>query len=1068
MKKRSIAFLLVFTMVLSLVFSVVPQRSVKAAGTTFTLSQADFDAAYAAMKSGSTKPTAKQILCTQDSYYDPVFRFTGDATYVLDGDVNFYPEDSGYSKKLVIDKNITLNLNGHRMDANLEVPGAVTLTVTGSGILNSAADYEHYIASFNVTGNANLVLDGNFTCGGVIVKGGAKVTVNGPTFDSSMYMEGQQGGTRPSLYIKSGVFKYGFTVVRGDLTVDNVTANSRVSIGSSSTAVINNGTFSGVVVRPTVFEDDWDYTSVLGENPGQVTINGGTFNQERYSTWGRDGSWFDALTYGGDLVNPTLTLNGGFFSGYNNGSSIVGGNGAICVYGASSAADYEKLLGTGMRFYPSVETEVVSRNFPPETQINALLSQQELCVMPINAVSGPTIIEGNSLPTFAGRTMSNTAEAYEKAMANSTRDYYEIAPSLTSPYSGGKMNAQSHQAMTDMTNFYRWQSGVKPLSGVSTHSDELQAGALVRNFSMSHWPEDNDRPADFPKDLWDFGAAADHTCLSWGCGPAGSIINWVYDGGGSSAGQGGWSFVGHRATIVGPWVDNLQFGFVDGCAILAVTSNTENGFNEGFSACPGPGYMPKELLGPGSAGWTVYFDQKTIKNSKPNQVQVQVTNLNNGTSYTCTTEAGNLQSFESGLTFMNPSDRDYGDYQVEITGIYDGRLNEAILRYTVHFFSYYDYKAGSIDTSAVDDGVGNDTSVVTPGGNSTVGQVGSDDVPDVLYKTHIQTYGNETVWRANGAMSGTSGESKRLEGIYIQTTGDPELGIQYTTHCQTYGWLPWSSNGEMSGTSGESKRLEAIMIRLTGAHADLYDVYYRVHAQSYGWLGWAKNGAPAGTAGQSKRLEGIQILIVPKNSAIDANVGGISSVRPEPYLSAGGSQPVVGGADTDANNPQIPNADKTTIMYQTHVQTYGWQGWRTNGIMSGTSGESKRLEGIRIKLSNKSYSGGVQYITHVQTYGWQGDVTNPATWKRNGEMAGTSGESKRLESIQINLYGEMADHYDIYYRVHAQTFGWLGWASNGAPAGTAGYSKRLEGIEIVLVEKGGAAPGSTENAFVSK
>ena len=34
-------------------------------------------------------------------------------------------------------------------------------------------------------------------------------------------------------------------------------------------------------------------------------------------------------------------------------------------------------------------------------------------------------------------------------------------------------------------------------------------------------------------------------------------------------------------------------------------------------------------------------------------------------------------------------------------------------------------------------------------------------------------------------------------------------------------------------------------------------------------------------------------------------------------------------------------------------------------------------------------------------------------------MSGTSGESKRLEGIEIRLTGEMADHFDIYYMVHA-------------------------------------------------
>lgn len=148
-----------------------------------------------------------------------------------------------------------------------------------------------------------------------------------------------------------------------------------------------------------------------------------------------------------------------------------------------------------------------------------------------------------------------------------------------------------------------------------------------------------------------------------------------------------------------------------------------------------------------------------------------------------------------------------------------------------------------------------------------------------------------------------------------------------------------------------------------------------------------------------------------------------------------------------------------SVVYQTHVQTIGWQGWKKDGEMSGTSGQSKRLEGINIKLEN--LNGNVEYQTHVQSIGWQ-------SWKSNGAMAGTSGQSKRLEAIKIKLSGEAANQYDIYYRVHAQSYGWLDWAKNGEAAGSEGYSKRLEGIEIRLVKKGEAAPGSTSRPFVSK
>ena len=77
----------------------------------------------------------------------------------------------------------------------------------------------------------------------------------------------------------------------------------------------------------------------------------------------------------------------------------------------------------------------------------------------------------------------------------------------------------------------------------------------------------------------------------------------------------------------------------------------------------------------------------------------------------------------------------------------------------------------------------------------------------------------------------------------------------------------------------------------------------------------------------------------------------------------------------------------------------------------GTEGQAKQLEALKISLKNPPYSGGISYKTHVQDYGWLNNVSN-------GAISGTSGESKRVEAIQINLTGEMANYYDIYYRVH--------------------------------------------------
>lgn len=66
------------------------------------------------------------------------------------------------------------------------------------------------------------------------------------------------------------------------------------------------------------------------------------------------------------------------------------------------------------------------------------------------------------------------------------------------------------------------------------------------------------------------------------------------------------------------------------------------------------------------------------------------------------------------------------------------------------------------------------------------------------------------------------------------------------------------------------------------------------------------------------------------------------------------------------------------------------------------------------------------------------------------------------------MTGEAAEKYDIYYRAHIQSYGWLDWAKNGGSAGSEGLSKRMEAIEIRLVEKGGEAPGKTDRSFVKK
>ena len=134
-----------------------------------------------------------------------------------------------------------------------------------------------------------------------------------------------------------------------------------------------------------------------------------------------------------------------------------------------------------------------------------------------------------------------------------------------------------------------------------------------------------------------------------------------------------------------------------------------------------------------------------------------------------------------------------------------------------------------------------------------------------------------------------------------------------------------------------------------------------------------------------------------------------------------------------------------TVSYRTHVQDEGWQNYVQNGDMAGTSGKSLRLEAMNIKLlNNEDKNLHIKYQVHVQDEGWQ-------NWRTDGEMAGTSGRSLRLEAIRILL--DNSDDYSIMYRVHVQDEGWQDWRTDGEIAGTSGKSLRLEAIQIKIVKK---------------
>ncbi len=288
------------------------------------------------------------------------------------------------------------------------------------------------------------------------------------------------------------------------------------------------------------------------------------------------------------------------------------------------------------------------------------------------------------------------------------------------------------------------------------------------------------------------------------------------------------------------------------------------------------------------------------------------------------------------------------------------------------------------------------------------------------------------------------------------------------------GWTGEVTNGISSGVNNSTK-IQAINMTLRNADVS-GELQYATYMQSYEWQDWVSAGNTSGITDQNKRLEAIKIRLTGQladrydvyyRTYVDGD-GWLDWAKNGAAAGSSGRAKAVykiqvkivnKGADAPGDTARNYLFDDKTLTYQTHVQSYGWQSWVGAGELAGTTGQAKRLEGICIKINDQEVSGGITYQTHVQTYGWQ-------DWVSDGAMAGTSGEAKRLEAIRIALTGDLEYTYDVYYRVHAQSFGWLGWAKNGEPAGTAGYAKRLEAIQIVLVAKGDGAPGDTDTPYV--
>lgn len=138
-------------------------------------------------------------------------------------------------------------------------------------------------------------------------------------------------------------------------------------------------------------------------------------------------------------------------------------------------------------------------------------------------------------------------------------------------------------------------------------------------------------------------------------------------------------------------------------------------------------------------------------------------------------------------------------------------------------------------------------------------------------------------------------------------------------------------------------------------------------------------------------------------------------------------------------NKKVPTQQQPTqqskVEYEAHVQDIGWQGVKRDGQTAGTVGESKRLEALTVRLTDKNANYNLKIQAHIENEGDTAAVSG-------GGIVGTVGMNRRIEAIKID------SPVPLQYRVHQQDIGWTSWTNQGNWCGVKGQSKRIEAVEI--------------------
>ena len=333
-----------------------------------------------------------------------------------------------------------------------------------------------------------------------------------------------------------------------------------------------------------------------------------------------------------------------------------------------------------------------------------------LCVTPVLAAHQEVLPQEPSADIAIDPRQQEIAD-YWNSLSPEAQAVFTVQPSSAAPYAIGALDETYLSDGVRMLNFYRWLAGLEPVS-LSDHLNvQAQYGAvlLAANDSLTHTPK---KPVGMDEAFYRMGAnACAGSNISMRLGyEANTLLRSALQAHMDELSASNRADLGHRRWLLNPQLGKVGFGLATAASgrqyiTVPILDSTGTGTTPASVLWPAAGYFPGNVFAPGTP-WSVILDTAVYRIPRETQLQISVTRHRDGKTFVLPVLDGQAQLTDNGSYFLVNSEgygngccvsfsigraalgdaAYWGDYTVNISGLYTLDGQHAPMEYTVRFF----------------------------------------------------------------------------------------------------------------------------------------------------------------------------------------------------------------------------------------------------------------------------------------------------------------------------------------------------------------------------------------------